>query len=134
VNRDRTAHLDLRLAAAGAVNAFLAVSAGAFGAHGLKERLSPEMLAVFETGARYHMLHALGLFAIAWLASRGVRGAAFAGALMLLGIAVFSGSLYALALSGERWLGAVTPIGGLALLAAWTVAAFAAIRAARTRD
>jgi uncharacterized membrane protein YgdD (TMEM256/DUF423 family) len=131
VNRAQPARLDLRLAAAGAVNAFLAVAAGAFGAHGLKERIDADLLVVFEVGARYHMVHALGLFAVAWLASRQVRGAALAGTLMLLGIVLFSGSLYALALSGERWLGAITPIGGVALLGAWTVAALAALRAAR---
>lgn len=131
MNRPRPAHLDFRLAAAGAVNAFLAVAAGAFGAHGLKDRLEPELLIIFETGARYHMYHALGLFALAWLAARGARGAALAGGVMLVGIAIFSGSLYALALSGERWLGAITPLGGLALLTGWALAALAALRAAR---
>lgn len=131
MNRARPAHLDFRLAAAGAVNAFLAVAAGAFGAHGLQDRLAPDLLVIFETGARYHMYHALGLFAVAWLAGRGARGAALAGGLMLFGIAVFSGSLYALALSGERWLGAITPLGGLALLASWALVALAALRAAR---
>jgi uncharacterized membrane protein YgdD (TMEM256/DUF423 family) len=77
------------------------------------------------------MYHALGLFAVAWLAARGARGAALAGGLMLFGIAVFSGSLYALALSGERWLGAITPLGGLALLASWALVALAALRATR---
>lgn len=123
---DQPARLDSRLAAAGAVNAFLAVAAGAFGAHGLKDRIDADLLVVFEVGARYHMYHALGLFAVAWLASRGARGAALAGGLMLVGIAVFCGSLYALALSGERWLGAITPIGGVAWLVAWLCLAWAA--------
>ena len=131
MTRARPDHLDFRLAAAGAVNAFLAVAAGAFGAHGLSDRLAPDLLAIFETGARYHMYHALGLFAVAWLAGCGARGAALAGGLMLSGIAVFSGSLYALALSGERWLGAITPFGGLMLLASWALVALTALRAAR---
>src|SRR5688500_13763534 len=106
----------------GAVNAFIAVGAGAFGAHGLKKRLDAEMLAVFETGARYHFYHALGLFAVAWLVSRGGAGqgvATAAGWSMLAGIVIFSGSLYVLSITGTRWLGAITPIGGLAFLVAW---------------
>src|SRR3954463_13030943 len=116
-------------AAAGAINAFLAVAAGAFGAHGLKARISADMLAVFETGARYHMYHALGLLAVAWLsATRGVS-ANVAGACMLAGIVLFSGSLYALALSGVRALGAITPLGGLAFLVGWGWFAWVALRA-----
>ena len=103
-----------------AVNGALAVAAGAFGAHGLKALLSPNMLAVFETSARYHMYHALAM-AIAALA-----GARFAPALFLGGIVLFSGSLYLLALSGITWLGAITPIGGVLFLAGWVcLAAFA---------
>ena len=118
-----------RLAAAlGAINAFLAVAAGAFGAHGLKKRLDADLLAVFETGARYHMFHALGLFACAWLIGRGVTAARPAAWLMLAGIVLFSGSLYALALSGVRVLGAVTPVGGLCFLAAWAALAYGALR------
>ena len=104
----------------GALSAFVGVAAGAFGAHGLKERLSADMLAVFETGVRYQMYHALALFAAAWAASRwpgAWTGAA--GWLFVAGTLVFSGSLYALSLTGVRWLGAVTPIGGLAFLAGW---------------
>ncbi len=116
-----------RLAAAlGALNALLAVGAGAFGAHGLKKRLSADMLAVFETGARYHMFHALGLFACAWMISRGASGARVAAWLMLAGIVIFSGSLYALALSGVRTLGAITPVGGVCLLVSWGILAFSA--------
>jgi uncharacterized membrane protein YgdD (TMEM256/DUF423 family) len=112
----------------GALSAFVGVAAGAFGAHGLKERLSADMLAVFETGARYQMYHALALFAAAWAASRwpGAWTSA-AGWLFVAGTLVFSGSLYALSLTGVRWLGAVTPLGGLAFLAGWlclTVAAW----------
>jgi uncharacterized membrane protein YgdD (TMEM256/DUF423 family) len=117
----------------GALNAFLAVAAGAFGAHGLKSRVTPDMLAVFETGARYHMYHSLALFAVAWLVSRdggaaGARFAAFGGWAFLAGIVLFSGSLYALALTGTRGLGAITPLGGLAFLVGWILVAIAATR------
>jgi uncharacterized membrane protein YgdD (TMEM256/DUF423 family) len=108
-------------AALGAASAFLVVAAGAFGAHALKKRLSADMLAVFETGVRYQMFHAVGLLAVAWLATREVPGTAAAGWLMVAGTVLFSGSLYALALSGVRTFGAVTPLGGLAFLAAWAV-------------
>jgi uncharacterized membrane protein YgdD (TMEM256/DUF423 family) len=113
----------------GAVSAFVAVGAGAFGAHGLRARLSPDLLAVFETGARYQMYHALGLFAVAWAVSRWPgHWAGRAGWLFLAGTVLFSGSLYALALSGLRWLGAVTPLGGVAFLAGWVCLALAASR------
>jgi uncharacterized membrane protein YgdD (TMEM256/DUF423 family) len=112
-------------AAVGAVNAALAVGAGAFGAHALRGRLTSEMLAVFETAARYHMYHALGLLAVAWLGRESGRAADLPGWLMLAGIVLFSGSLYALALTGVRGFGACTPVGGLALLLAW--AAFARV-------
>lgn len=107
-----------------AVNGALAVAAGAFAAHGLKARLSPEMLAVFETGARYNMYHALamGLAALA-----GMR---WSPPLFLGGIALFSGSLYLLALTGIGWLGAVTPAGGVLFLAGWICLAVSAFRAA----
>ena len=104
----------------GALSAFVGVAAGAFGAHGLKERLSAELLAVFETGVRYQMYHAFALLAAARAASRwpGTWTSA-AGWLFVAGTLVFSGSLYALSLTGQRWLGAITPIGGLAFLAGW---------------
>ena len=112
--------MDRTFASLGALSAFIAVGAGAFGAHGLRARLSPEMLAVFETGVRYQMYHALGLFAAAWVASRWPGGMAHAaGWLFVAGTIVFSGSLYLLALTGTRWLGAVTPLGGVAFLAGW---------------
>jgi uncharacterized membrane protein YgdD (TMEM256/DUF423 family) len=113
----------------GAVSAFVAVAAGAFGAHALRARLSPELLAVFETGARYQMYHALGLIAAAWAAARwpGALPQA-AGWLFLAGTVLFSGSLYALALSGVRWLGAITPLGGVAFLVGWICLALAARR------
>jgi len=116
-----------RLAAAlAAVNGFIAVAAGAFGAHALRKRLDADMLATFETGARYHMFHALAMFGAAWLISRGVAPARPAAWLLLAGMVIFSGSLYALALSGVRGLGAVTPIGGLCFLAAWALLAWGA--------
>ncbi|HEX2187381.1 MAG TPA: DUF423 domain-containing protein [Longimicrobiaceae bacterium] len=107
----------------------LAVAAGAFGAHALRARLTPDLLAVWETGARYHMYHALALLAAAWAAERWSSGAAVAaGWAFTAGILVFSGSLYALALSGTRWLGAVTPLGGVAFLAGWALLAWAGWR------
>jgi uncharacterized membrane protein YgdD (TMEM256/DUF423 family) len=100
--------------------AFLAVAAGAFGAHALRARVSAEMLAVWETGARYQMYHALALLGVAWTVSRWPGPlASAAGWLFAVGVVLFSGSLYLLALSGVRWLGAVTPLGGLAFLAGW---------------
>ena len=109
-----------RFFAIGAVSAFVAVAAGAFGAHGLKGRLSPEMLGVFETAARYQMYHALALLATAWAAARWPgRFSAAAGWLFVAGTVLFCGSLYALALTGARALGAVTPAGGLCFLGGW---------------
>jgi uncharacterized membrane protein YgdD (TMEM256/DUF423 family) len=113
----------------GASSAFLAVAAGAFGAHALRARLAPDLLAVFETAARYQMYHALGLLAVAWAVARwpGSLGA-WAGWLFVAGTLIFSGSLYALALTGVRWLGAITPLGGVAFLAGWGCLALAAFR------
>jgi uncharacterized membrane protein YgdD (TMEM256/DUF423 family) len=106
--------------ALGAVSGFLAVAAGAFGAHFLKARLAAEALQVFETGARYQMYHALALVAVGLVNARAPSAAASAAAwLFLAGTVVFSGSLYALALSGWKVLGAVTPVGGAAFLAGW---------------
>src|SRR3954465_194468 len=99
----------------GALSAMIAVAAGAFGAHALRTRLSLEYLAVFETAARYQMYHALGLLAVAWAASRWPGAFSHgAGWLFVAGTVLFSGSLYALALTGARWLGAITPLGGAA--------------------
>jgi len=96
------------------------VALGAFAAHGLKTTLAPEMLSAFETGVRYQMYHAFALFAAAWgLARWQTRFFAVAGWLFVAGIVIFSGSLYLMAATGMRWLGAVTPIGGLAFLAGW---------------
>jgi uncharacterized membrane protein YgdD (TMEM256/DUF423 family) len=113
----------------GAFSGAIAVAAGAFGAHGLKARLSPDLLAVFETGARYQMFHALALVGTAWAAER-FPGAAVgaAGWLFVAGTVIFSGSLYALTLSGVRALGAITPIGGVCFIAGWLALAWAAVR------
>ena len=114
------------LLAAGAINAALSVAAGAFGAHGLRERLAARPLEIFETAARYHMYHALAMI----LAALGVaRGAGTAGWIFQAGIVIFSGSLYALALTDVKVLGAITPIGGLAFLVGWVWLAVSALRA-----
>lgn len=115
------------LVALGALNAAISVAAGAFAAHGLKERLSTRGLEIFETGARYHMYHALAMVLAGLLVARGV-GATGAGWLFQAGIVVFSGSLYALALTDTKVLGAITPIGGLAFLGGWLWLAWAAWR------
>ena len=113
----------------GALLAALAVAAGAFGAHALRGRLDPDLLIVFETAARYQMYHALGLVVAAWAAARWPAGAAsLAGGCFVLGIVLFSGSLYLLATTGARWLGAITPFGGLAFLVGWVVLAWTAWR------
>ena len=117
--------------AAGAALCGLGVVLGAFGAHGLRARVTPDMLAVFETGVRYHLIHALGLLAVAWAASRWPSAwVGAAGWLFVAGIVIFSGSLYLLVMTGTRWLGAITPIGGLCLIAGWAVLAVGALRAA----
>jgi uncharacterized membrane protein YgdD (TMEM256/DUF423 family) len=104
----------------------LGVAAGAFGAHALRERLPADLLAVYETGARYQLYHALALLAVSLAASRWPGGGwAAPGWLFTAGIVVFSGSLYVLALTGTRWLGAVTPLGGLCFLAGWAMLALA---------
>jgi uncharacterized membrane protein YgdD (TMEM256/DUF423 family) len=105
------------------------VALGAFGAHGLKARVSADMVAIWETGARYHVFHALALLATGWACERWPGSlAAGAGWLFLVGIVLFSGSLYALALSGVRSLGAITPVGGACFIAGWVCLALAATR------
>ena len=112
----------------GSLAGALGVGLGAFGAHGLRARLSPEMLAVFETGVRYHMYHALALIALAALMGR-LDGWLIhaAGWSFTIGIVLFSGSLYALALSGVRIMGAITPLGGVAFILGWAFLAIAAL-------
>jgi uncharacterized membrane protein YgdD (TMEM256/DUF423 family) len=121
--------VDRTFAALGSLLAGVAVAAGAFGAHALRARLSPADLATFETGARYQMYHALALLVVAWAAPQwpGALPRA-AGWFFVAGIVVFSGSLYALVLSGQRWLGAITPLGGVAFLAGWACLLAAALR------
>jgi uncharacterized membrane protein YgdD (TMEM256/DUF423 family) len=115
--------------ALGSASALAGVAAGAFGAHGLRGRLTPDLLAVFETGARYQLYHALALLAAAWATTRWPGPwPPRAGWLFLTGTVLFSGSLYALALSGVRWLGAITPLGGAAFLAGWLCLILAALR------
>jgi len=115
--------------AAGAIVGAIGVILGAFGAHGLRERISPEMLAVFETGARYHMIHALALLCVGMVSDRRPsRWVEASGWGFAIGIVLFSGSLYLLAVSGIRSLGAITPLGGLAFIAGWLALAMAAIR------
>ncbi len=115
--------------AIGSAYGFLGVLLGAFAAHALKARLDANGLATFEIGVRYQMYHALALLAVAWAHTRwpGVAVTA-SGWLFVAGVAVFSGSLYVLSVTGARWLGAITPIGGLALLAGWLCLAWAAWR------
>src|SRR5512138_1351651 len=113
------------LVALGAVNAAVAVAAGAFAAHGLRNRLEARALEVFETGARYHMYHALAIILAALVATSGARTA---GWIFQAGIVLFSGSLYALALTDVKVLGAITPIGGLGFLVGWLWLAWTAWR------
>ena len=109
----------------GAVSALVAVAAGAFGAHTLRARLPVDQLAAFETGVRYQMYHALALFVVAWAATQWpTQLVRVSGMLFLVGSLVFSGSLYALALTGVKWWGAITPLGGLSFIAAWLLLAW----------
>jgi uncharacterized membrane protein YgdD (TMEM256/DUF423 family) len=113
----------------GGASGFVAVATGAFAAHGLRDRLAPDMLAVFETGARYQMYHALALVLVGLLASKGASGVLSAsGWLFACGTLLFSGSLYLLALTGTRAFGAITPLGGLCFLAGWAALALSALR------
>jgi len=115
--------------ATGAVAGGIGVALGAFGAHGLKSRVGPDQLAIFETGVRYHLVHALALLAVAWAAERWPgTWTTLAGWAFLLGILIFSGSLYLMTLAGARWLGAITPIGGLSFLLGWAALFIAALR------
>jgi uncharacterized membrane protein YgdD (TMEM256/DUF423 family) len=116
--------------ATGALAAAIGVVLGAFGAHGIKDRVTPELLAVFETGVRYHMYHALALLAVGWASTRWTSPwIGWAGNLFIVGILIFSGSLYLLTLTGVRWWGAITPIGGVAFIGGWVCLALGTMRA-----
>lgn len=107
------------------ISGFMAVAIGAFGAHGLKARISEELMAVYQTGVQYHFYHTLALLGVGILVHLFPQSGAFrlSGWMMLVGMLVFSGSLYVLALTGVRWLGAITPLGGVAFLVAWAALA-----------
>lgn len=116
----------------GAFSAFLGVAAGAFGAHALKTRVTPELLLVFETGVRYQLIHAIAILAVGLAAVHRPSGSwAIPIGLFTAGTVLFSGSLYALALSGVRWLGAVTPLGGVCFLAGWLAVIWIVLRVGR---
>jgi uncharacterized membrane protein YgdD (TMEM256/DUF423 family) len=113
----------------GAVNGFLSVLLGAFAAHLLKAKLEPRLFDIFEVGNRYHMYHSLALLAVAWAAGRGPSSlVGLAGVCFTVGIVLFSGSLYVLALTGVNKLGIITPFGGLAFLSGWALLAVAAVK------
>ncbi len=121
--------MDRLFFALGSLSAALAVALGAFAAHALRARLEAPMLAAFETGVRYQLTHALALLAVAWACTRWPNGATRAsGWLFVVGSVLFSGSLYALSLTGMRGLGAITPLGGVAWIAGWLCLAWGAWR------
>jgi uncharacterized membrane protein YgdD (TMEM256/DUF423 family) len=110
---------------AGSLFALTAVAAGAFGAHALEARLSTERLATYDLAVRYQMYHAFALIAVAWASTRWQSGLIHtAGWLFIVGILIFSGTVYMLALGGPRWLGAITPIGGVSLIISWALLAY----------
>ncbi len=116
------------LMAVGAGSAFIAVALGAFAAHGLRGRLGPDSLAVFETAVRYQMYHALAIVAVAVALERAAGGLlVWAAWAFAVGTVLFSGSLYLLAVTGHRWLGAVTPLGGVSFLLGWALVTWAAL-------
>lgn len=117
-------------ASLGSINALIAVMLGAFGAHALRSRLSADMMDIFQTGVQYHFYHALGLLAVGIIAYHLPESTwlKWSGWLMLTGIVVFSGSLYVLSISGIKWLGAITPIGGTAFIAAWVLLTVAILK------
>ena len=109
----------------GAVMAGLGIVAGAFGAHALKDKVSPEQLVTFEIGVRYQMYHALGLIALAaWFAQSGLKAAKAPLLCLIYGTLIFSGTLYGITLGGPKWLGAITPIGGTMQIIGWMILAF----------
>lgn len=112
-----------------ALTLMVGVGTGAFGAHALKRFLAPDMLAIWQTAVLYQMMHGLGMLLIALLSVRyGSSLLLYAGVVMFAGVLVFSGSLYALTLTGFKWLGAITPLGGLAFIVAWAMVALGAWR------
>lgn len=112
------------------ISGLLAVALGAFGAHGLRQRLAPDLLAIYQTGVQYHIYHTLALLAAGVLLLHAPQSTAlrWCGWLFIAGITIFSGSLYVLSITGVRWLGAITPLGGGAFLAGWVALAVAAWR------
>ncbi len=122
--------MERNLIALAGLSGLLSVALGAFGAHGLKARVSADLLQTWETAARYQAIHALAMLAAAWVLVQwpSARTAGLAGWCFLGGTLLFSGSLYALVLSGQRWLGAVTPLGGLLFMAGWACLAWAGWR------
>jgi uncharacterized membrane protein YgdD (TMEM256/DUF423 family) len=121
--------MDRTFVGIGAVLALLGVAAGAFGAHALQTRITPERLNTFEVAVRYQMYHALALIAVGWATTRWQAGAiTTAGWLFVAGVLIFSGAVYALALGGPRWMGAVAPIGGMSLMAGWALLAWGVLR------
>lgn len=115
--------------ALGGVFGFLAVAAGAFGAHALEARLAPDRMELFQLAARYQMYHALALVAVAWAADRWpTTSTALAGWAFVLGTLIFCGTIYLLAFGAPRWFGAITPIGGVALLVGWAALVVSAVR------
>ena len=116
----------------GSLSGFIGVAAGAFGAHALKSRLAPELLASFETASRYQLIHALALLAVGWACARWpTRMVRWAGGAFVIGTLFFSGSLYVFALSGERAFSMLAPVGGLAFLCGWALLAWGAWRTGR---
>ncbi len=121
--------MDRLFFALGSLSGLLGVAAGAFGAHGLRGRVRPELLDVYETAVRYQLFHALALLAVGWAVTRWPGSLAnAAGWLFVAGTLLFSGSLYVLSLTGIRWLGAITPLGGVAFLAGWGCLIWTALR------
>jgi uncharacterized membrane protein YgdD (TMEM256/DUF423 family) len=112
----------------GALSAAIAVALGAFGAHALRSRLEPRDLEIFETAVRYQMYHALALLAAGWVLARGGPSASAAAWGFVAGTVIFCGSLYLMVATGQRWLGAVTPLGGVAFILGWVLLAVAAWR------
>ena len=127
---DRESHMERRFSVLGSISGGMAVALGAFGAHVLKSHLTTDMLANFETGVRYQMYHALALLAVAWAINRwsGSSLPVAAGWFFVAGTLLFSASLYLLSLTGARWLGAITPLGGVCFVAGWLCLVFAAWR------